>query len=268
MDATTPDLHEKYVNRLRARLARPNITVEDARDGIVDCFVSTYHNGLKHGLKGMLGVDADPDKVAQVAGGIFRRRLKEHGASFESPTVESLEQVKDELDKELHFDELPVELQATHDQVCSLLLAKADGLIEHNGDRSVLRGRAPSPAPVPASAPSSASTRPERAPTSMQPSGQVRDTRTFTPPPSPAPATPSMGSNAARVTPRSSVPSVVAAPPSVPARPSSVSASLRSALAAYLDETRARVDEADVSELLSRLDRAKKLAQSIAEFTT
>lgn len=147
-------VQDKYVARLRARLARPTITIEDARDGILDCFVSTYHTGVKHGLEGILGISATPDQVAQVAGKMFRDRLAARGETFEAPTVEGLDALKLEVDAEFHFNELPAEVKATHDQICSLLLAKADGLLEHHGDRSVLdrkaapRPQAPAPPPV------------------------------------------------------------------------------------------------------------------------
>lgn len=88
-------VQEKYVSRLRARLARPKITVEDARDGILDCFVSTYHTGVKHGLQGIIGVDASPDQVAQVTARMFRDRLDQRGISFDAPTVAALNEVKE-----------------------------------------------------------------------------------------------------------------------------------------------------------------------------
>ena len=131
-------VRDKYVARLRARLSRPKISVADARDGMLDCYVSTYHTGVEHGLKGILGVDASADQVAQVATKMFRDRLAKRGVSFEDPSVDALNDIKDELDDEFNFSELPAEIGATHDQVCSLLLAKADGLIEHKGDRSVV----------------------------------------------------------------------------------------------------------------------------------
>ena len=72
--AADKEIQEKYVARLRARLARPKITIEDARDGMLDCFVSTYHTGVKQGLRGIIGVDASPDQVAQVTSRMFRDR--------------------------------------------------------------------------------------------------------------------------------------------------------------------------------------------------
>lgn len=138
--ATLEKPHAVYVDRLRQRLARPAISVKDARDGVLDCFVATYQEGLAAGLEGVLGVEAGPDQVARVAAGIFRKRLANHGASFDEPTVEALARVKDEADQELHFAKLPVEIQATHDRVCELLLAKAEGSLPHAGDHSSVVG--------------------------------------------------------------------------------------------------------------------------------
>ena len=125
-------VHEQYVQRLRSRLAKPEIELTDARDGLVDCFVSSYFEGVKLGLAGIVGIDASPDDVATVTTELFRKRLENHGASFENPSIEALALVKEEVDRELHFSELPAELNAVHDQVCSLLLAKAEGTLDHS----------------------------------------------------------------------------------------------------------------------------------------
>jgi hypothetical protein len=147
--ASTPPppapLHEAYVKRLKARLARPTISVADARDGILDCFVSTYFEGVNHGLRQLVGVKAEPDEVARVAAQMFRSRLAKQGVSFDAPTLEALSKVKEEVDHEFHFAELPAEHRAVHDQVCTLLVAKADGTLAHRGDRSVVT-KAPEPA--------------------------------------------------------------------------------------------------------------------------
>lgn len=132
--------HAAYVERLRRRLATPAISVEDARDGVLDCFVATYQEGLAAGMQGIVGIEAGPSEVARVAAAIFRRRLLDHGASFEEPTVEALARVKDEADEELHFGTLPVEIHETHDRVCELLLAKAEGSLPHAGDHSAVVG--------------------------------------------------------------------------------------------------------------------------------
>lgn len=245
--AADKEVQDKYVSRLRARLARPKITVEDARDGMLDCFVSTYHTGVKQGLKGIIGVNATPDQVAQVTSRMFRDRLEKRGFSFESPTIDALNDVKEELDGEFHFSELPAEMSATHDQVCSLLLAKADGLIEHHGDQSVVRKDEPASA----------------APTirEMQKPPVVRP---------PAPLPDRTGTRASATVPP---PAASVRPPVIPTtRPtvvetSSVTDNLRQALASYLDEVRKAAPHADPVELLARLDRARSLAQSIADFT-
>jgi hypothetical protein len=180
-------VHEKIAQRLRARLARPKLTLADARDGMLDCFVSTYYEGLKQGLRLVLGVKADPDEIAKVATQIFRSRLLRHGSSFEAPTSEALRKVKEEADRELHFEELSAEARALHDQVCTLLIAKADGLLEHKGDVSVVSPPKPqlatapsavSMAPAPAPAPSAATAMAAPMPPMSSP----------TPIPSPAPA--------------------------------------------------------------------------------
>ncbi len=129
---------ERYAQTIKGRLSKKTINVAEARDGILDCFVASYHNGLAHGMKAVLDINAGPEDVARVAAPIFRRRLKNHDAPFEAPTIAALAAVKEEADRELRFDELPAEFRAVHDQVCNLLLAKAEGQIAHEGDRSVL----------------------------------------------------------------------------------------------------------------------------------
>ena len=260
-------VQDKYVSRLRARLARPSITVEDARDGMLDCYVSTYYTGVKHGLKGILGVDASPDQVAQVTGRMFRDRLDARGESFDAPSIDVLNEVKEEIDKEFHFSELPVEVSATHDQVCSLLLAKADGLIEHHGDRSVV-------SPPPASArPTTAAPRPTAAPPAVRnrvtpaPAPVVAAPATSAIRPPPAAPAPASAAPAAAGAPPVRRPAVASAPAAAPRRDTAVTASLRQALTSYLDEIRADADHADPQELLVRLDRARTLVQSIADFS-
>lgn len=135
-------VRQKYAARIKARLGQSEIDVQAARDGMLDCFVATYFGGLEHGIKGYLGIDAKEEQVAQVAQSLFKKRLRAQGSSFESPSVEALDRVKQEVDAELHFEELPAELRGLHDQVCTLMLSKADGALEHHGDRSVVKGAA------------------------------------------------------------------------------------------------------------------------------
>lgn len=240
--AANAELRDKYVSRLRARLSRPKITIADARDGMLDCYVSTYHAGVEQGLKGILGVNASPDQVAQVATKMFRDRLTQRGVSFEDPTAEALNDIKEELDNEFHFSELPVEVSATHDQVCSLLLAKADGLLEHHGNRSVLANTSSSLPPPP---PVTLDPRPAATPAPPAARLVAKPTPAAAPVPTPA-AAPATASTATGGT--------------------SVGASLRQALAMYLNEVAAAVDTVAPQELLRRIDRAKSLAQSIADF--
>ena len=231
------EVQEKYGNRLRARLARPKITIEDARDGMLDCFVSTYFAGVQQGLSKVLGVDASPDQVAQVTARMFRDRLARRGISFDAPTAEGLNEVKEEIDVEFHFRELPAELSAMHDQVCSLLLAKADGLLDHDGDRSVVGNRDSDRAVA---------------------SGRVEARAPVVRPPSFGQTNAPSGTR------------VVATVPPPTARRSthsSVTDSLRQALASYLDQVKSETATADPEELLQSLERARGLVQSIADFS-
>jgi hypothetical protein len=128
---------EQLVSRIKPRLAAKNLTVFEARDGICDCFVSTYLGGIDAGVSA-LQIKASSSELQRIAEQIFKRRLVKHGATWESPNVDALERVKLEADAELHFDQLPAELSAMHDQVCSLLIGKVSGLLPHRGDKSVV----------------------------------------------------------------------------------------------------------------------------------
>lgn len=172
MQTTTPStpaapspaaaIQERYAARVKARLERPEISVTDARDGILDCFIATYFQGVQLGLRSLAAIEGGDAEVARVTAAMFRRRLREHGTSFEAPTVAALALVKDEVDAELHVTELPAELRGVHDQVCTLLLAKADGALPHRAGRSAVEAggtattavaTAPRPLPPPPAPP-------------------------------------------------------------------------------------------------------------------
>ena len=164
-NATAQTIQERYANRVKARLDRPLITVAEARDGILDCFIATYFQGVAMGLKSLVAVEGGDDEVARVTAAMFRRRMREHGASFDAPTIDALLAVKDDVDRELHVTELPAEIRGVHDQVCSLLLAKADGSLAHQPGRSAVApaasattaaAAAPRPLPSPPPPPSNA----------------------------------------------------------------------------------------------------------------
>ncbi len=131
------DVRKELVHRIKRRLAAPRLTIIDARDSIRDCFVATYLGGIAAGVEG-LDLQATPSELERITERIFRARLLMQGASWEAPTVDALERVKKEADGEFHFDRLPVEASAMHDQVCSLLLGKVDGLVPHVGDKSAV----------------------------------------------------------------------------------------------------------------------------------
>lgn len=150
-------VQERYATRIKARLGSRNVDAQSARDGILDCFVATYFGGLQQGIGGYLGIDASEEHVARIAQALFKKKLVAHGATFDAPTVDALDKVRMEVDKELHFHALPAELRGVHDQVCSLMLSKAEGSLSHNGAKSAVKGHEAKARAVPAPAPAATS---------------------------------------------------------------------------------------------------------------
>ncbi|MEM9195216.1 MAG: hypothetical protein AAGF12_38945 [Myxococcota bacterium] len=238
-------VQSKYGQRIKARLAQDKIDLPAARDGMLDCYVATYFSGLKQGIGGYLGINAREEQVAQIAETLFRKRLRQHGATFEQPTVDALDRVKEEVDKELHFAELPAELRGIHDQVCSLMLAKAEGQLAHEGDKSVV-GRTPSGAPV--------STVSAGAETGAPPPASAAPVKH-----TPRPVVIS------RPTPMGPVPASLAPTESVPAVPT-VESGLRDAVVACLSEaTHAARNGASVEELRQHIGKLERLVEVLAE---
>ena len=132
---------QQLAKDIKSRLAQPSIDTIAARDGMRDCFVSTYLGGVTEGFANF-DIHGGPDAISRVVESMFRKRLKLAGASWEMPTVKALQNVKDEVDKEIHFDGLPPELKGVHDQVCTLLIGKARGDLAHHGDRSAVKAEA------------------------------------------------------------------------------------------------------------------------------
>lgn len=122
---------------IKMRLAEREIGVQEARDGMRDCFVSSYLGGVSQGLS-QFDIKGNPDSVAKVIEAMFRKRLRNAGSSWTNPSVEALQSVKDELDEETRLDELPAELKSVHDQVCTLLIGKARGDLQHHGNVSAV----------------------------------------------------------------------------------------------------------------------------------
>lgn len=269
MTTVVEEVQARYAKRIKARLAQPKIDMASARDGILDCYVSTYFGGLKMGISGYLGIDASEEQVAHIAQNLFRKRLREHGSSFENPSVEALDRVKQEVDEELHFDELPAEIQGLHDQVCSLMLSKAEGQLEHTGDRSAVSSPAParSSAPAPAAAAPAPISRPAPAPRSAPP--RSAPPRSAAPrPAAPRAVSPeaasSTRSTAAHAAPKAT-PAAVA--PTMPRRSTSIEAGLRDALATYLSELADSVRAgASMEEVRAAQSKVGRLIDVVADF--
>ncbi|MFK8001305.1 MAG: hypothetical protein AB8H86_17045 [Polyangiales bacterium] len=167
-------MQQRYAARIKARLGSPKVDAKSARDGILDCFVATYFGGLKQGIGGYLGIDASEEHVARIAQALFRKKLVNYGATFDEPTVDALDRVRTEVDQELHFQALPAELKGVHDQVCSLMLSKAEGTLAHDGKKSAVTGRGSHP-PLTIGRMS----RPPEAPPATRPTPQPASTVSF-----------------------------------------------------------------------------------------
>ncbi len=141
----SPEIEERrqgLAQSIKLRLAADAISPTDARDGLRDCFIASYLGGVSQGFRNF-EIQGDVNQVSQVIDGMFRQKLKARGSSWEHPNTEALYQVKEQLDREIHLHELPVELRSVHDQVCNLLLSKASAQLPHRGDRSVVTKDAP-----------------------------------------------------------------------------------------------------------------------------
>ena len=119
---TPAAIQARYAARVKARLERAELTIVDARDGLLDCFLATYYQGVTLGLKAVAAIEGGEDEVARVTAAMFRKRLRLHGTTFEAPTLDALALVKDEVDRELHVVELPAELRRAAEAPVARLL--------------------------------------------------------------------------------------------------------------------------------------------------
>lgn len=140
----------RYTDRLRALLSRPSLDAEEARDGMVDCYVATYFGGLERGRSGYFGIDASASQIERVAKALIRSRLRAAGGSYEHPTIGELDRVRVEVDEELQLEDLPGDLRELHDQLCRQLITKAEeshgarsGVIERTSAHEYLRPPSP-----------------------------------------------------------------------------------------------------------------------------
>ena len=141
----------RYTDRLRALLSRASLDVEEARDGMVDCYVATYFGGLERGRSGYFGIDASASQIERVAKALIRSRLRAGGGSYDDPTITELDRVRIEVDEELQLEDLPGDLRELHDQLCRQLINKAEesssgarsGVIEKTSAQEFLRPPSP-----------------------------------------------------------------------------------------------------------------------------
>lgn len=222
------NLQARFASRVKAKLSRPSLTPEEARDGIIDCFAATYHRGMAAGFETTIGLKGEDEDIHKVVAALFRKKLQAHGASFEKPTVQALATTKGEADAELHFTGLSTEIRSGHDHVCALLLEKTKVLPPKPAEEAKM-----TPPPTPVSAP------------------QVQ--AVSAPITTPAATPPSMP--------------VVAEATQVAAPSARVSDNLRAALSAHLGNFSRGVSLGDGQEAMrGYLVRIEKLMALIAEF--
>ena len=123
---------------IKLRLAQEKINIDDARDGMMDCYYSSYLGGVSLGLQGF-NIHGDIPSIHKFIKKTFKDKLQKNGASWQRPTVKALESIKEEMDQETLISDLPAELKTVHDNVCTLLISKASGDLGHYGDKSAIK---------------------------------------------------------------------------------------------------------------------------------
>lgn len=119
-----------FAASLTARLAMDILSPQDARDGLIECFVASYRKTFPKGSQ-------TPDAIASSEGRFearVRKMMREfftsEGASFDEPPVELLESAKSYLEHRLGIQGLPGGILAEHNKICTELIAKARRFLE------------------------------------------------------------------------------------------------------------------------------------------
>lgn len=115
---------------LRQRLALDKLSPEDARDGIIECFVATHRRSLVQEGPATESAAAFQGKFEARIRGMMREFFEARGASFDEPRIELLQQARLYLEKKLGLRNLPDWILAEHNEVCSELVSKARRLME------------------------------------------------------------------------------------------------------------------------------------------
>jgi hypothetical protein len=115
------DLKQKSLN---ARLRKTNLTVLEARDGLVESFCLTNRTVLDGG-KITVKHDQKSCELDRMTEALAKSAFREAGGDYHMPTLENLHKVKDMLEAKLKLNARPQEVYRRHQTACQQLLEKA-----------------------------------------------------------------------------------------------------------------------------------------------
>lgn len=109
---------------LNARLRKTNLTVFEARDGLVESFCLTNRTILDSG-KITVKHDQKSCELDRMTEALAKTTFREVGGDYHMPTLENLYKVKDTLENKLKLNARPQEIYRRHQAACQQLLEKA-----------------------------------------------------------------------------------------------------------------------------------------------
>lgn len=109
---------------LNARLRKTNLTVLEARDGLVESFCLTNRTVLDGG-KITVKHDQKSCELDRMTEALAKAAFREVGGDYHMPTLENLYKVKDTLEAKLKLAARPQEVYRRHQTACQQLLEKA-----------------------------------------------------------------------------------------------------------------------------------------------
>ena len=115
------DLKQKSLN---ARLRKPNLSVLEARDGLVESFCLTNRTVLESN-KLIVKHDQKACELDRMTEALAKATFREAGGDYHLPTLENLYKVKDMLEAKLKLAARPQEIYRRHHSACQQLLEKA-----------------------------------------------------------------------------------------------------------------------------------------------
>jgi len=115
------DLTQKNLN---ARLQKNNLSLLEARDGLLESFCLTNRTVMENG-KAVVRHDSKVCELDRMTAALVKATFREIGADYHMPTLENLFKVRETLEGKLKFGERPFEICRRHQATCQQLLEKA-----------------------------------------------------------------------------------------------------------------------------------------------